>query len=126
MAECRAAFYARVSSEAQARDNTIASQLAALRERIAADGPRLDAGHAYVDDGYSGASLLRPALERLRDAAAAGAIDRVYVQSPDRLARRYAYQVLLVDELKKHGVEIVFLNRARVTFGPQSKGDMEQ
>jgi site-specific DNA recombinase len=79
-----------VSSDQQARGGTIASQLAALRERIAADGLRLAAEHAYVDDGYSGASLLRPALERLRDAAAAGAIDRVYVQSPDRLARRYA------------------------------------
>jgi site-specific DNA recombinase len=90
MRDPRAALYARVSSDQQARGGTIASQLAALRERIAADGLRLAAEHAYVDDGYSGASLLRPALERLRDAAAAGAIDRVYVQSPDRLARRYA------------------------------------
>jgi len=97
MGDPRVALYARVSSDQQARGGTIASQLAALRERIAADGQRLAADYAYVDDGSSGASLLRPALERLRDAAA-GVIDRVYVQSPDRLARRYAYQVLLIEE----------------------------
>ena len=90
MAECRAAFYARVSSEAQARDNTIASQLAALRERIAADGAALDPDHAFVDDGHSGSSLVRPDLERLRDAVAAGDVDRIYVLAPDRLARRHA------------------------------------
>jgi site-specific DNA recombinase len=111
MREPRAALYARVSSDQQARGGTIASQLVALRERIAADGQQLDAEHAYVDEGYSGASLLRPALERLRDAAAAGVIDRVYVQSPDRLARRYAYQVLLIEELRRAGAEVVFLNR---------------
>jgi site-specific DNA recombinase len=54
---------------------------------------------------------VRPALERLRDQAAAGAVDRLYVHSPDRLARRYAYQALLVDELQHGGVELVFLNR---------------
>jgi DNA invertase Pin-like site-specific DNA recombinase len=57
-------------------------------------------------------SVVRPALERLRDQAAAGVIDRLYVHSPDRLARRYAYQVLLVDELQRAGVELVFLNHA--------------
>ena len=54
---------------------------------------------------------MRPALERLRDLAAAGGLDRLYVHSPDRLARKYAYQVLLVDELWRCAVEIVFLNR---------------
>ena len=54
---------------------------------------------------------MRPALERLRDAVAAGSINRLYVHSPDRLARRYAYQVLLIDEIRRAGVEIVFLNR---------------
>ena len=62
------ALYARVSTEQQARDHTIASQIAALRERIATDGGQLEPDHVYVDEGYSGSSLLRPALERLRDA----------------------------------------------------------
>jgi site-specific DNA recombinase len=65
----------------------------------------------FLDDGYSGATLVRPALERLRDAAAAGVLDRLYVHSPDRLARKYAYQVLLVEEFGRCGVEVVFLNR---------------
>ena len=80
--------------------------------RLAREGLRVAPEHRFVDEGYSGATLVRPALERLRDAAAAGALDRVYVHAPDRLARRYAYQVLLVDELRRAGVEIVFLNRA--------------
>jgi site-specific DNA recombinase len=58
MAECRAAFYARVSSEAQARDRTIASQVAALRERVAADGAMMDPDHAFIDEGHSGSSLV--------------------------------------------------------------------
>ncbi|UIL30281.1 recombinase family protein (plasmid) [Rhizobium leguminosarum] len=111
MTEMRCALYARVSSEAQTRDNTIASQVSALQEHIADDGCMLEPGHSYVDDGYSGSILLRPALERLRDAVAAGHVDRLYVHAPDRLARRYAHQALLIDEFRRAGVEIVFLNR---------------
>jgi site-specific DNA recombinase len=105
------ALYARVSSESQARNNTIGSQIAALRERIAADGFQLEPDHTYVDEGYSGAILFRPALERLRDAVAAGQVARIYVHAPDRLARRYAHQVLLVDEFRRAGAEVAFLNR---------------
>src|SRR4051794_37659796 len=106
----RAAIYARVSSEQQAKNATIASQLDALKARVEQDGLALDPELSFVDEGYSGGSLLRPALERLRDQAAAGALDRLYVLAPDRLARRYAYQVLLVDELRRCGLEIVFLD----------------
>jgi site-specific DNA recombinase len=70
MAERSVAFYARVSSDRQTQANTIASQIAALGDRIAADGWQLEPDHAYVDDGYSGSLLVRPALERLRDAVA--------------------------------------------------------
>jgi site-specific DNA recombinase len=108
----RVAIYARVSSEQQAQEQTIASQVAALRQRIAADGWELPDELCFLDDGVSGSTLMRPALERLRDAAYIGGFQKLYVHSPDRLARRYAYQVLLVDELTKHGVEMVFLNRA--------------
>src|SRR5712691_3611768 len=111
MSEGRVAFYARVSSEAQARDHTIDSQVAALKERIADDGFALEPDHGHVDDGYSGTSLLRPALEKLRDAVAFGHIERIYVHSPDRLARRYVDQVLLIEEFRRAGVEVVFLNR---------------
>jgi site-specific DNA recombinase len=107
----RVALYARVSSQQQANAQTIASQVAALQARIASDGLRLEEELCFLDDGYSGSTLFRPALERLRDQAAACSFDRLYVHSPDRLARSYAYQVLLVDELKRHGIELVFLNR---------------
>ena len=111
MHSLQSALYARVSSEQQAEAHTIASQVAALRERVTTDGLVVPASMEFLDDGYSGATLVRPALERLRDAAAAGGIDRLYVHSPDRLARKYAYQVLLVEELGRYGVEVVFLNR---------------
>ena len=110
MTEGQCALYARVSSESQARDNTIASQVCALRERIAIDGFQLEPDHNYVDEGYSGAILFRPALERLRDAVAGGHVARIYVHAPDRLARRYAHQVLLIDEFRRAGAEVVFLN----------------
>jgi site-specific DNA recombinase len=112
MSALQAALYARVSSEQQAEAKTIASQLAALLARAAADGAAVPPERQFLDEGYSGATLVRPALEQLRDLAAAGGIDRLYVHSPDRLARKYAYQVLLLDELQRVGVEVVFLNRA--------------
>ncbi len=110
MDDVRAALYARVSSQRQAESLTIHSQVAALRERIAADGCRLDEELCFLDDGVSGTTLVRPALERLRDAAWAGGLDRLYVHSPDRLARDYAHQMLLWDEFRRYGVEVVFLN----------------
>src|SRR5260221_13798139 len=87
------------------------SQLAEIRARIAADGFDLTTVLEFVDDGYSGSTVVRPALERLRDVAAAGGMDRLYVHCPDRVARNYAYQVLLLDELNQRGVEGIFLNR---------------
>ena len=107
----RAALYARVSSEQQAQAGTIESQVSAVVERALADGLTIEAESRFIDDGHSGATLVRPSLERLRDVAAAGGIDRLYVLCPDRLARSYAYQMLLVDELRRCGVELVFVNR---------------
>ena len=119
--DIRVAIYARVSSEQQAKENTIGSQLEALQERVVTDGCSLAEELRFVDQGYSGASLARPALERLRDAAYAGAFDRLYVHSPDRLARKYAYQILLVEELRRCGVDLIFLNR---TIGDSPEEDL--
>jgi len=105
------AMYARVSSEQQSEANTIESQIADLRARIAARGLTLLPEQEFVDNGYSGATLIRPALERLRDVVAAGGIDHLYVHCPDRLARNYAHQVLLLEEFLRAGVEVIFLNR---------------
>lgn len=104
------AIYARVSSERQVQQATIDSQLVALRARAEADGHRILAVDEYVDEGVSGATLVRPALERLRDRVAEGGIERLYVHGPDRLARRYALQAILLEEFAQHGVAVVFLH----------------
>ncbi|XXX81493.1 recombinase family protein [Sorangium sp. So ce134] len=106
------ALYARVSSDRQAQQATVDSQVTALKERALADGHHVLPADLYVDDGCSGATLIRPALEQLRDRIAEGAIDVLYVHSPDRLARRYAYQVLLLEEFSARGVSVVFLQGA--------------
>jgi len=107
----RTALYARVSSDRQAEEGTIASQVEALARRAEADGFPIDAELRFLDDGCSVTTLLRPQLERLRDQAAAGAFDRLYVLAPDRLARNFALQYLLLEELQGAGVAVVFLNR---------------
>ncbi len=106
----RAAIYGRVSSDQQAERHTIDSQVEALLARAAADGHDIRAELRFLDEGQSGASLIRPALERLRDVIALGGIDRLYVHSPDRLARKYAFQALLMEEFQRAGVEVIFLN----------------
>jgi site-specific DNA recombinase len=106
------ALYARVSSDQQAKNDTIGSQIESLREKIAADGETLIDEMMFVDTGVSGATLIRPQLERLRDTAALGLIDRLYILSPDRLSRKYAHQVLLMEEFSSAGIEVCFLNHA--------------
>ena len=106
VAAMRVALYARVSTERQAERGTIGSQLALLREHVAAVGHEVVA--EYVDDGHSGARLDRPGLDALRDAAEAGLFEAVWCLSPDRLARAYAYQVLVLDELDRFGVKVHF------------------
>ena len=105
----RAAIYARVSTERQNRDQTIDSQLSLLRAWVDVNAHDLTPEHVYTDEGYSGARLDRPGLDRLRDAAEDAAFDVVAVLSPDRLARKYAYQVLLLEELRRAGCTVVFL-----------------
>ncbi len=108
-----AAICARVSSARQAKDQTIGSQLSALRDHAATS--RLDVPEEWVfaDEGHSGATLVRPALEALRDLAAQGCLDVVLVYSPDRLARKFAYQALLIEELARCGVRVEFVKGPR-------------
>jgi site-specific DNA recombinase len=105
------ALYARVSSDQQAEHHTIDSQLAELTARVTQDGHSVRDDLRFIDNGHSGASLIRPALERLRDLVALSAIDLVYIHAPDRLARSYAHQVLLTEEFTHAGTQIIFLNR---------------
>ena len=104
-----AAIYARVSGDQQKIKNTIASQTEALiafaRERDYSVGPDM----VIEDDGYRGATLDRPGLERVRDLAADGQIEAVLAYEPDRLSRQYAHQFLLMEEFARNGVETVFV-----------------
>lgn len=104
-----AAIYARVSSDRQKENHTIASQTAALIEYAQTHEYSVPPEWIFQDEGYSGAVLVRPGLEALRDLAAEGQIAAALIYSPDRLSRKYAYQVLLSEELSRCGVELIFL-----------------
>ena len=104
-----AAIYARVSSDRQKENHTIASQVTALIQYAETHEYMVPAEWQFQDEGYSGATLLRPGLEALRDLAAGGQLEAVLIHSPDRLSRKHAYQVLLVEELSRCGVEVIFL-----------------
>lgn len=112
-------YYARVSSQRQADEKTIESQLKEIAQRIKDDGFLFEHAAAFRDEGFSGSELFRPDLERLRDQAATGLVNRLYVHSPDRLARNFAHQMLLLDELARQECEIVFLNMKDVPDSPE-------
>jgi site-specific DNA recombinase len=105
------ALYARVSSDRQVEEGTIASQLASLHAYAEEHSYAIDADLIFIDDGFSGATLIRPGLDALRDRAMVGTLDRVLVLAPDRLARNHAHQLVLIEEFKRLGVDIVFVNR---------------
>jgi site-specific DNA recombinase len=111
-------LYARVSTERQQERGTVTSQLEALRAAAEADGHEIV--EEFIDDGYSGARLDRPALDRLRDAAEAGVLDGVICLCADRLARAYAYQVLILEELARFDVTVRFLEGPVLNQDPGS------
>ncbi len=108
-----AAIYARVSSARQKQDDTIASQTAALRAHAVTSRLEVPEQWVFEDEGHSGATLVRPALERLRDLVAGVGVDVVLVYSPDRLARKFAYQALLIEEFTRCGTRVEFVNGPR-------------
>jgi site-specific DNA recombinase len=105
-----AAIYTRVSSTQQKEDNTIGSQVSALLSFAEEHGFIVPKEYVFKDEGYSGAVLVRPGLERVRDLSAEGHIQAVLIYSPDRLSRNYAYQVVLIDEFTSGGTEVIFMN----------------
>jgi site-specific DNA recombinase len=107
----RIAFYARVSTQRQAQAQTVEQQLDRLKQYADQQNWAVPVEQIFRDDGYSGASLKRPGLDRLRDRAAARSLDLVLITAPDRLARNYVHQVLLLEELEQHGCRAQFLDR---------------
>src|SRR5260370_31744272 len=104
-----AAIYARVSSAQQKEEHTIASQTAALIAFAQEHGYHVPREWIFEDEGFSGANLQRPGLEQIRDLAAEGQLQAVLVYSPARFSRKYAYQVLLLEEFARHGVANAFV-----------------
>ena len=109
------AIYARVSSSKQREEKTIDSQISALKKYAeeqgdSEEGLTVPPEYIFKDEGYSGSVLVRPGLEHLRDLCAEGQIEVILVYSPDRLSRKYAYQVLLLEEFGRNGVDVVFFN----------------
>jgi site-specific DNA recombinase len=107
----KVAIYVRVSTHRQAQAQTSAQQLDRMRLHLQAENYQLMDQDIFDDEGYSGALLKRPALDRLRDAVAQSRFDRVLITAPDRLARNYVHQVLLLEELQSHGCQVEFLDR---------------
>ena len=105
-----AAIYARVSSSQQKDNNTIDSQVDALLDFAQQNAYVVLADFVFKDEGYSGAVLVRPGLDRIRDLSAEGQLPVLLVYSPDRLSRNYAYQILLLEEFGAAGTEVIFLN----------------
>src|SRR5437870_8046112 len=114
------AAYARVSTPRQAQDQTITQQVARLQAKVQAEGWTLATHQIYCDDGYSGARLDRPALDRLRDAAARGEFQALLLTTPDRLARRFVHQALLLEEFAQLGCPVVFLDQS-LSQDPQAQ-----
>ena len=104
-------LYARVSSEKQAQERTIESQIAAIVDNAAVENVQIDPNLYFIDNGVSGAGLERPGLDMLRDKALSNEVTIVYVLSPDRLSRKSAHQMLLIEEMRRIGVNFNFVNR---------------
>jgi site-specific DNA recombinase len=107
----RIAVYVRVSTQRQTQMQTIEQQLERLRAHFQLHGWPWQDELVIRSDGYSGASLKRPGLDRLREQVAQAHLDRVVITTPDRLARKYIYQMLLIEELEKGGCLVEFVER---------------
>ena len=105
-----AAIYTRVSSDQQKENKTIDSQVDELLRFAEEHGCVVPEEYIFRDEGYSGAILVRPGLEKVRDLSAEGQIQAVLIYSPDRLSRNYAYQVVLMDEFASSGTEVLLIN----------------
>src|SRR5437764_10946675 len=106
----RVAVYVRVSTQRQAQAQTIEQQLDRLHEYSRSQGWSWDDASMFRDDGYSGASLRRPGLDRLREQVRQAAFDRVMLTEPSRLARNYVHQMLLLEEFERAGCQVEFVD----------------
>src|SRR6266481_1610101 len=114
----KAAYYARVSSDLQQKERTIDSQIVELKKQIIEAEDVLV--KEYVDDGYSGARLDRPALDKLRNDLKTDAFDSIYFLNTDRIARDVTYQNLIIGEILKYKKQII-INGKDYVHNPENK-----
>jgi site-specific DNA recombinase len=114
------AMYCRVSSEKQAKAQTIESQINSLKEFANENAIVCEEDLKFIDNGISGSTMERPGLDSLRDRVRQGDIQKILILSPDRLARKYAHQLILVEEFQRLGAEIIFANR-NITQSPEDQ-----
>jgi site-specific DNA recombinase len=105
------AIYARVPTERQTLAQTIEQQVERLTAHVHAQGETLRSEDIFRDDGYRGATLNRPGWDRLRDRVKEAMVERVIITSPDRLARNYVQQMVLLEEFERAGCRIAFLDQ---------------
>ena len=105
----RVALYARVSTQLQEKEDTVRSQVDELKKYADEHNFNYSEEDIYIDDGYSGGSLIRPALDKLRDAVAEGECNKILVFDPDRLARSYVYQMVLLEEINSNSCSVEFI-----------------
>jgi len=108
------AWYARVSTGRQENEETIDSQIDEIEQRIKTDGLVLDKENTFSDDGWTGTILQRPGVDQMLEAAKAGKFSILYVYDLGRLARKYHYQRLLIEELEEYGVKVISLYDRKV------------
>lgn len=107
----KTAIYGRVSTQKQEEEETIVSQIKQLKEYAEKNNIIIMNEDKYIDDGYSGELLNRPGLDKLRDDASRKIFDAVLITCPDRLARKYVHQAIVLEELEQQSIKVVFLNR---------------
>lgn len=116
------AIYARVSTNRQNQTQTIEQQISRLQTEVENQSDwQLLPEHVFRDDGYTGSTLNRPGLDRLRDGATLAKYELVLVTAPDRLARKYVHQVLLVEEFQQRGCQVHFLERPMKADDPHDQ-----
>lgn len=116
----RAALYARVSTARQEQEETIDSQIAEVRQRIELDGNILDQANIYIDEGYSGSVLERPALDAMLDTAKVKGFDVLYIYDLGRLSRQLSHLLIVIEQLEKYEREVISLHE-RITGTPEDK-----
>ena len=105
----RIAIYARVSTANQEKEDTVKSQIKAIEDHLAERKIKVSPDHIYIDEGFSGSTLARPSLDKLRDGIVACEYEKVYIYDPDRLARSYVHQVILIEEFVKYNCSVEFI-----------------